>query len=365
MEAFSEAAVRLASRLRELREREFSEVTLTQVQLAQALGADRRVAPATLSSWENVNNPKTPPTSRLTAYARFFATRKSVDDDKPHLVPDDQLDDRERSRFEDLEEELLDLHAAIGDEPPARVPGRRLLLQFDDPGPIVIVCPELPTDKQGDLGKMEDPNYTRLHRYGDADAFLDVFGHIRAMNPHSTVRHRLPSDTHKSDLQNHLVTLGGIGWNSTLRAIQREMGDLPITQIEDPELPTGEVFLVRDPQTGEETTYYPVAEEGASGREFTEDVGLIARIVNPFNSSRTLTLFNGVHSTGVVGAVLAITEETVRLANEEFLAARYPAGEFAMLVRVRIVGGDALAPDLNNPRTRLFEWSPADSAARS
>jgi hypothetical protein len=63
----------------------------------------------------------------------------------------------------------------------------------------------------------------------------------------------------------------------------------------------------------------------------------------------------------VLGAVLAIADETVRPANEKYLAERFPAGNFAMLVRVPVVGSQVLAPDLQNPDARLFEWSP-DSA---
>jgi hypothetical protein len=352
------AALRLAGRLRQLREREWPGTTLTQAQLAGALSAQSKVAPATLSTWESTTNPKTPPTARLNAYARFFATRRSLDG-TPHLLPVDELDADERKRFEQLQAELYELHAALDEAVPPTA-GRRLLLSFDDTGPIVIVCPEVPKNAQGSLANEKDLNYTRLHRFADADALLQIFGHIRALNPERIVLHRLPSDTQKSDLQHHLVILGGVGFNSTLRRIQSELGErLPVQQFEHPELSTGDVFRVRDEASGEETTYFPTMTQVGDGVvELTEDVGLIARLINPFNSSRTLTICNGVHSTGVMGAVTTLTDETVRPENEEFLAERYPTGEFAMLVKVPVVDGSALAPDLKNPKVRLFEWSP-------
>jgi transcriptional regulator with XRE-family HTH domain len=355
-------AGRLARRLRELREHEWPDVTLTQAQLARALSAQSKVASATLSTWENVNNPKTPTTARLNAYARFFSTRRSLDGG-PHLIAVDELDDDERERFEQLEEELFGLHAALADAPPT-ASDRRLLLSFDDTGPIVIVCPEAPENARGALADIKDVNHTRLHRFADADALLEVFGHIRALNPDRQVLARLPSDTQKSDLQNHLVILGGIGWNPTLRRIQTELGKrLPIEQFEDERMPEGEVFRVRDEKSGEERMHFPVTEEFDGVTQITEDVGLIARLSNPFNTSRTLTICNGVHSTGVLGAVLTLTDETVRPANEAYLARRYPSGELAMLVRVPVVSGAALAPDLQNPDVRVFEWSPSPSPA--
>ena len=87
------AAARLAARLRELREHEWDDANLTQAKLAAALSAEQGVASATLSSWENIKNPKPPPTARLSAYARFFATRRSLDGPEPHLLSLNDLDD--------------------------------------------------------------------------------------------------------------------------------------------------------------------------------------------------------------------------------------------------------------------------------
>jgi transcriptional regulator with XRE-family HTH domain len=357
------AAARLAGRLRDLREREWSDANLTQAALAKALSKEQRVAPATLSSWENVNNPKPPPAARLIAYARFFATRRSLAGG-PHLLTLDELDSEERERFDQLEADLLELHAALGSVDPLPMENtRRLLLDFDEPGPlsgpVVILCPEAPLASRGPLADENDANYTRLHRFADADALLEAFGHIRALNPKRQVLHRLPSDVRKSDLQHHLVILGGIGWNRMMNRVQTSLGKkLPIKQVEDPRLATGEVFLVREDETRGKMTYFPRTEEVDGRTQLTEDIGLIARLSNPYNSSRTLTICNGVHSAGVLGAVMTLTDETVRQANEEYLADNFLDSEFAILVWVLVIDGTPLAPDLKNPETRIFEWSP-------
>lgn len=278
------AATRLAARLRELREHEWPDVNLTQARLASALSTEMRVAPATLSSWENVNNPKPPTASRLNAYARFFATRRSVGG-APHLLPVSELNEHEKERFDELAAELLELHAAASarEDSTPDVIRRRLLLDFDDPGPlpgpIVILCPEVPPDARGFLADEHDINYTRLHRFADADALLEAFGHIRALNPERQVLHRLPSDVRQSDLQHHLVILGRIGWNPRLVRIQSTLAKkLPIEQVEDPQLLTGEVFVVRNEGTGEKQTHLPRTEKFDGREELTEDIGLIARL---------------------------------------------------------------------------------------
>jgi hypothetical protein len=350
-------AVRLAKRLRELREHEWPDVNITQEKLARALSAHSKVAPTTLSSWESVSNPKTPSTMRLNGYARFFATRKSLVGG-PHLVDLDDLDERERARFHALEDELLGLHAAAADGEVDET--RRALLSFSH-GPVVIICPEAPDDSRGPLANETDVNYTRLHGFADLDALIELFGHIRALNPDMHVLYRLPHEVQQAELQNHIVLLGGIGWNRTMRRILSELKKLPIEQVVDQRHAGGEVFRIKKGEDHEEQTYFPLTEEFEGVVEHVEDLALVARLANPFNSSRTLTICNGVHSRGVVGAVLAVTDETVRPANERYLAHRFPSGAFAMLIRVPVVSGRVLAPDLQNPNTRIFEWTPESS----
>ncbi|MFN8078322.1 MAG: helix-turn-helix domain-containing protein, partial [Kineosporiaceae bacterium] len=66
---------RLAERLRTLRTSAWPGVTVTQRQLADALGAS---APL-VSSWENTGTDTIPPEERLYSYAQFFATARSLD----------------------------------------------------------------------------------------------------------------------------------------------------------------------------------------------------------------------------------------------------------------------------------------------
>lgn len=226
------------------------------------------------------------------------------------------------------------------------------------------MCPEAPHNARGPLADEKNLNHTRLHRFADIDALLEVFGHIRALNPDLHVLTRLPSEIQRTDLQNHIVLLGGIAWNKTMRRILFDLEKkLPIEQVEHSQVLEGEVFRVKKDDDREEQTYLPAIEVDGEESELTEDVGLLARLPNSFNFSRTMTICNGVHSKGVLGAVLAITDETVRLANEEYLARRFPAGDFAMLVRVPVISGHPIAPDLQNPHTRLFEWSPDSTSA--
>jgi hypothetical protein len=80
-------------------------------------------------------------------------------------------------------------------------------------------------------------------------------------------------------------------------------------------------------------------------------------------ASKTLTLCNGIHSRGVLGAVRTLTDARIREANEAYLAQRFPNGEYGLLVRVPVFQGNALPPDLQDPENILYEW-PQSSGAR-
>jgi hypothetical protein len=343
-------AARLARALRELRESSWPDRELTQAQLAKALSSEGRVAPATLSSWESTTAPKTPSASRITSYARFFCTERSLEGE-PHLVPEGELTAAEVDRFRELESELLELF-----HPEDRRVQR--IFQFDA-GPVIVICPTAPTELQGPLGDVQDPNFTKMRQYGDLDALIEIYGHLRAENPMLDVFHRLTSDVVSDDFSSHVILLGGIGWNKVTRRFQKAIDQVPITQTAVDDLETGEIFRVDN--GGQANFFYPEYEDLGDGKELIADVGYVARLRNPFKVNRTLTICNGIHSRGVFGAVRCLTDASVREENEKYLADRFPDGEFAMLVRVPVVTNETLSPDLQNPDVLLYEWAPKDA----
>jgi hypothetical protein len=340
-------AVRLARALRTLRESTWPDQMLTQAQLAKALSSEGRVAAATLSSWESATNPKTPAEPRISAYARFFSTERSLEGG-PHLIPENQLTPAELKRYQELESELFALF-----HPQDR--NVRRSFQFDA-GPVIVICPTAPEDLQGPLGDEKDPNFTKMRRYGDLDALIELYGHLRAENPALEVFHRLTSDVASDDFSSHVILLGGIGWNKVTRRFQSSISQVPITQTAVDDLSGGDIFRVESSDVAK--SFYPEYEDFGEGKELIADVGYIARLRNPFKVSRTLTICNGIFSRGVFGAVRCLTDASVREENEKYLATRFPDGEFAMLLRVPVVENQTLSPDLQDPKARLYEWAP-------
>jgi hypothetical protein len=341
-------APKLARALRELREATSPDQELTQAQLANALSTEGRVATATVSSWESATNPKAPPVSRLRAYARFFCTKRSLEGE-PHLIPEAQLTTAELNQFKNLESMLLKLL-----NPEDRK--RRHILQFEA-GTVMVICPDVPEEARGPLADIKNANFTEMQRYGDLDALVELYEHLCTQNSGLEVFHRLASEAvYSDDLSNHVILLGGIGWNKVTRHIQSVIDRVPITQIAVDDLKDGDIFCVKTPDGAR--SFYPEYADLGGGKELVADVAYIARLRNPFRIKRTLTICNGIFSRGVLGAVLCLTDPKAREENEEYLAHKFPDGEFAMLLRVPVVDNKTLAPDLQDPDARLYEWTP-------
>jgi hypothetical protein len=87
-----------------------------------------------------------------------------------------------------------------------------------------------------------------------------------------------------------------------------------------------------------------------------EDVGLLARVPNPLNSSRTLTICNGIHSRGVYGAVRTLTDTHLRDSNERYISANFGKLPFAILMSVKVIENKAVTPDFSNDEVVLYQW---------
>jgi hypothetical protein len=354
----SVAGAALAKRLRELRVSGFPGKKVTQAHLAQALSQDESVADSTLSSWENSRSPTIPPHSRLSAYARFFATERSLEG-QPHLVPLSDLSAGEQQVREELELELFQLRDSDVAGP---LPARRFW-RFDD-APVTLICSDLRRSDQkddllGPLSNEENPNYAKLYSYGDLDALFDLHGHLCSSNPGKTVEiGRVPPD----DLHQHLVVLGGIAWNPVMRRLNDALS-LPIEQVEDAEKsPTGEIFATVTESASSERFLPRWKDDNPGTLEepgvLIEDVGMLARLPSPYDDSVTLTYCNGIHSRGVLGAVRCLTDPAVSEKNESYLDETFRGSDrFVILMKVKVFGGVTVSPSLRDAGIVLYKWS--------
>ncbi|MDT3438858.1 helix-turn-helix transcriptional regulator [Pseudofrankia sp. BMG5.37] len=337
----------LARRLKELRTGRWQR-QLTQVSLARIL----HVGESTISSYET--GQAAPGDDKLWLYATFFATPRSLSNGQLRVLSEDEFLPEEREERDSLFGELRRLRDG-GVSP--RAQGRRRTWDFPDDTPVRLVCGKIPMGDVSSLAQATNPNFTRLLTYADLDAMVELFGHIRAENPGTDVRFLQPDDMSDADLSYHVVVVGGLGWNQTTGSFLALLDNLPVQQVEDEAFPDGEIFVV-DPADGNPPQRYVPQTSRNAAFGVVEDVGFFARFPNPYNSATTLTICNGVHSRGVLGAVRMLINPSLRDRNEEYLAKRFgDAVSYGVLFRVPINISKTVTPEIGNPRNRLYEWS--------
>ena len=321
----------LASRLRALRESTFA-AKLTQDQLAAALGRDKPLSSAAISMWENGEIDKWPSQSRLVQYALIFSTPQSLGP-APHVPDESTLDKPARMRFQALRKDLLELRNAAEQEArrerstPSSLGGNELW-HHDRGEKLFVVAPEVPADDEG-------INYIRLARYGDLDAFFEMYVALTRMGYHN-LSHRSAREPGIGTARN-LVLIGGPGANPLTRTFQHLL-DLPIEQRTEP-AGGPEVFRMPDG-----TTVLPKVLDGS---HVVEDVGLFVRAVNPTNPDTDVTICSGCYTYGVLGAVHLVTNP--RLAADNLQAVRDRLGQtrsFAVLFRVKVIDRRVPTPRL-------------------
>jgi hypothetical protein len=349
MQSVPPAAIQLASRLRQLRQQW---PQLTQEKLAKAFSEEESLAPTTVSSWESRRSPGLPPVERIYAYARFFATLRSVQG-KPKLFPLDELSQDERKEYDRLEAELMRLRSIASGDFPEEDPTFSRSWLFQDGGRVTLVCAQLPNSVIRLFSDPESPNYAELRTYADIDALIELFGHIRSENPTATVHFRTPADVEPDDLVGHVILLGGVAWNDVTGRLS-EISKLPVRQV-DRGREFGQIFVAG---VGDEEREFWPRWLDQEKRVLAADVGLLARVPNPLNANCTLTICNGIQSRGVYGAVRTLTDAVLRDSNEKYISKNFgDARSFEILMSVQVIKSHAMTPDFNSPDVVLYKWA--------
>jgi transcriptional regulator with XRE-family HTH domain len=357
----------LARRLRSLRVEEWTDIGVTQRDIATALGG---LSIATISSWENGG--RLPGREHLVGYARFFASRRSLQGGKARLLPDDELTPDERTRLAELEQELngLRLAAVRVDGAPVASAGSAAgrfdamssgTFAFPDTQDVTIGCSALPEEH---LRRIEDadessPDYAESYGYADLDALIELHGHIRAASPRTQVNIRQAAEMTTDDLTSHLVLLGGIDLNPVTEEVMERLS-LPIRQVSPDDRADGYFEVIGSAEStdsGEPRRYGPHVRKSGDRRQLEQDVALFLHGPNPFNKARRVTVCNAMFGRGTLGAVRALTDLRFRDRNELYLHTRFSQDDaFALLVKVPIVRGKTITPDWTGDEVRLYEW---------
>lgn len=344
------AAQALARRLRELRVSHWPERVVTQENLADALSSRRRVTAPSISSWERDSDPVVPPAERLSAYATFFATRRSMAEGNTRLLNAAELTPAEKETRDQLERELLELRdAAIAQHTSAPAIGRDPW-RFIDGEPITIICGDV-SAQQRELQQQASPEHPTLahgemYSYADIDALYELHGQLRASNPKSKVRTVRWRDVDTEALIGHVVIVGRGDRGTTWRDVEESV-----------QMP------VHFGGLGADVAKHYIEVEG--GKRFSamlddqghlrEDVGLFYRGPNPFADQYTLTICHGMYAIGTRNVVRSLIDDVLGPENAAYLdVERANQHSCLFLLRIRVIGRVKAIPKWRS--AKLFEW---------
>ncbi|MDP9827159.1 helix-turn-helix domain-containing protein [Kineosporia succinea] len=392
------ANTRLGNRLRALRQHHFGQ-PVTQRQLSGAL----RLSGALISSWES--GAAIPPEERLGGYARFFCTQRSIESDPARLVAESDLSPDEEYQRERLFEDLRLLRNEVLDEPNAddfdretgALGGR--FLYYPDGQPITILCTPLSarqlgyTDEAAHAAQLlpavqyttnqHHPNFVRNLGNADIDALIELVGHVRAENPTADVQWMTYDRVSSADqFTGHLILLGGVDENIeavpagsvNVLEVLRDRLDIPIRMTWDEDgiefdgevrvlldgdgVPTSDPSKIADHE-GFRPDWVPGHDDSRKRAylrgvpQLMSDVAIIQRSRNPFNPGATATRFGGMFSRGTYGAVRAFTDARFRQRNELWLENTLDPEDFWMLLKVPVIAGTTMTPDLGRASARI------------
>ncbi|MFC4855611.1 XRE family transcriptional regulator [Actinophytocola glycyrrhizae] len=348
-------ALRLAQKLRQLRIEGLAGTSITQRELGAAIGASGPL----ISSWESSSKPKAPPHARLASYCSFFATERSVAQQPFRVLPVAQLTSTERARRDELLHELTSLWNEVKGHKPGPAAANAFThghWHFPAGEDITIVCSALPPDYLEPMPYTDPnaPDYVELYKYADLDALLELFGHLRAANPHSDVRVRTPDKVETDDYGTHLVLLGGVDWNSITAEFLHRL-DVPVRQLPRENEAEAGGFVVGEGE--DERLYAPELRREGDREILVKDVAHFSRAPSPLHDTRTVTICNGMYARGTHGIVRALTDAKFRDGNETYLRTRF-AGEkaFSIVSRVKVFLGKTVTPDWSSSEDVLHEW---------
>ena len=360
MEGKSVERLALAWRLRDLRLGRWPDVRISQASLGRALGEGEPVSRGTISSWESPWSPKIPSFRWIEAYARFFATRRSVESDPAHVFDVGQLTPSERAEYGDLREELSVLHlAAMG----GASAGILDFWRFPGPARILIVCGQRENWEPSERGLPDSSGSAyKIYSYLNLDAAVDLYGYLKSANPYAEVRLVGAVDLTPDEVHSHLVLLGPDAWDNIV-ARMPDINDFPVEQIKKVGPAGGRSFRVSG--KGLQKDFMPTWDSRRS--ELTEDVGILGRMPNQMAPGYSVTICSGTSHPGVLGAVQSLTDPRFRELNGRYVGAKFSGSEaFFLLMRVPVFSGSAIAPDFTLPGGLLCQqsWRPASKALK-
>ena len=213
---------------------------------------------------------------------------------------------------------------------------------------IWIVCPQI--EDPGEFADRSSPDYTYLDNLGDTDSLLEIMVFLSRYYPLASIEKFSSRDLPIGLTKGNLVVIGGPGSSGTinnhLAKSMMESIDSRVTYSKDCE----SMFV----NVNADSTIELKAKFESNSKEVTSetsnlliDYGYFARFPNPANETNQVVCINGIHTSGVLGAVHAFGDKNEASRNYQTLFNNYGnISKFESFFEVNVVNGTVIVPKL-------------------
>lgn len=209
---------------------------------------------------------------------------------------------------------------------------------FGEENPSIVNIVAADTRRRQDLPDKTFPDYVFMEFLGDKDSVVEVTTQIARLYPDASIARYSSSDFPQQSYSTPIVSVGGpcgeegIGGNKLTEEITN-FWKMPISYTEDVE------SLVV-----EKKKYKSEYDEKGN---LKVDYGVIARVPNPWHPQKRILIFHGIHTSGVLGATLAMTNSVMGQMNAELICKICGVDPlFFSWCKVSVITGTALAPKM-------------------
>lgn len=205
---------------------------------------------------------------------------------------------------------------------------------------IDIVCSEIPAHLLPSFACSDDRNYLCYAKFADLDSLIHLKVSLTKLFPNIGLRDFTARDHKNSDYRG-LIVIGGPAWNLRSKALQ---DFLPISFISKGE-EEDDTLIIRKSYGIDHKEIGPIVNE--SGKVL-KDVSVVARLTDV--SERTIFLFAGCLTFGVLGAVKSLLGSHVGMRNSRYVEKKFEGDDFVLVFYSEYLEHETFAPILEVER---------------
>ncbi len=185
---------------------------------------------------------------------------------------------------------------------------------------IDLVCSQIPAHQLPHFADPRDRNFLRYAKFADLDSLVHLKVSLSKMFPNLRLKD-FTSEEHRTADYGGMIIIGGPAWNHRFRAFQNL---LPISFIERPE-DQDDSLVIREEFGIPHREMMPIFDsKGAVVR----DVSVICRLTDVHG--RTIFIFAGCLTLGVLGAARALLGRNIGLKNSKYVHSKFGENDFVI-----------------------------------